>query len=419
MLNAPSAPDEAGRRVLYVDMAYTYDTVRRKRHEQFFEARHSGGLFERVIGVHPIADLSGNGAREVRSIAFTQRQTVIEGVSRRHGWRGPLAAIDFILSQAGLIRMLVGIIRRERIDLIVATDPVYSGLFGAILKFFSRRPLVIAIYANYDLAYATFKTLAMPRLIPSFRIQTMISGLVLRAADFTIAGNQDNLDWGLKHGADPDAAAVVTFARNIQPCHLADPAGREGPEATLRELGVPDAASYMIMISRLIPVKFAEDGVRAMIRVAQDHPDVVGIIAGEGALQPQLEALVEAAGLSERIRFVGHIDQDRLSRIEPACITVSPLTGMALVEAGLAGSPIVAYDADWQAEFVHDGVNGFVVPMGDHGALARGVLTILRDPEMRARMSAAAREAALRLADPARIIAADQAVFRRILQQTT
>lgn len=406
-----------GRRVLYVDLAYTHEIVVRKGHQNFFETRHSGGLFEHVWGVHPLADIAGSESKAIRTIEFSPSQTIIEGVSRSRDWPRLLAPLDLLLSQFALVRLLLRIIKREKVDLIVATDPVYSGLIGLILKRFSGRPLAVGIYANYDLAYETFGVVAMPRLIPSFKVQSFISGRVLRAADLVIGGNQDNLNWGLKHGANPGSAAVIPIARNVQPCHMADPATRGDPDEALAALGIPLGRKYLLMISRLIPVKFAEDGVKAMIHALKQSDQLVGIVAGDGSMRAELEALVAAEGLAGRILFIGHVDQEMLSRIIPRAVTVSPLTGMALVESGLGGSPAVAYDADWQAEFVENGVNGYIVPMWDYRQLGQKALELALDEGLRARMSTAMREIARRRADRDEIAKLEREVFGRVLDR--
>jgi glycosyltransferase involved in cell wall biosynthesis len=398
-------------------MAYTYEIVKRKGHENFFETRHSGGFFERVWGVHPAADIAGTQTREIREIAFSPNQTVIEGVSRSRSWPRILAPLDFLLSQLSLVRLLVRIVRREDIDLIVATDPFYSGLMGYLLKKLTKRPLAIGVYANYDLAYETFGFIALPRLLPWLWLQNLVAETVLHSADLVIGGNRNNLQYALAHGGNLQSSAVIPIARNVQPCHMADPAARGDADEALRDLRIPPADSYLLMISRLIPVKFAEDGVRAMILAAKDEPNLIGIVAGEGPMRSELEALVASEGLAERIIFIGHVDQGKLSEVIPRCVTISPLTGMALVEAGLGGSPAVAYDADWQAEFVENGLNGYIVPMWDYRQMAERALELVRNPELHGRMSAAMREMAYKRADRDEIAKLEHAVFGQLLDQ--
>ena len=52
---AKKAPGR-GRSCIFIDMAYSLDELRQRRHFQFFEARRSGGYFDKVIGLHPLAD---------------------------------------------------------------------------------------------------------------------------------------------------------------------------------------------------------------------------------------------------------------------------------------------------------------------------------------------------------------------------
>jgi glycosyltransferase involved in cell wall biosynthesis len=119
--------------------------------------------------------------------------------------------------------------------------------------------------------------------------------------------------------------------------------------------------------------------------------------------------------MTGRIHFLGHLDQQELSRLLPHCITVSPLTGMALTEAGLAGSPMVVFDRDWQADFVTDGVNGYVVPFLDHEAMADRIERIIADEGTRRRMAVAARERALEFADTSRIYAREHEALDEVL----
>ncbi len=75
--------------------------------------------------------------------------------------------------------------------------------------------------------------------------------------------------------------------------------------------------------------------------------------------------------------------------------SVSDGYGMAALEAMACGLPVVVTSACGVAQDVVEGVNGFVVPPRDPVAL-RDRLLALRDPELRVRMGAAARETALR-----------------------
>jgi glycosyltransferase involved in cell wall biosynthesis len=63
----------------------------------------------------------------------------------------------------------------------------------------------------------------------------------------------------------------------------------------------------------------------------------------------------------------------------------------ALLEAMAARLPVVATAVGGSPEIVRDGVNGRLVPPGAPAALARGILDLLEDAELRRRLGAEGR----------------------------
>jgi glycosyltransferase involved in cell wall biosynthesis len=69
---------------------------------------------------------------------------------------------------------------------------------------------------------------------------------------------------------------------------------------------------------------------------------------------------------------------------------------LLLIEAALAGRPVVTTDVGAVRDVVRDGETGVLVPTGDRGALATAVDTLLSDPALRDRLGSTARDRALR-----------------------
>jgi glycosyltransferase involved in cell wall biosynthesis len=65
---------------------------------------------------------------------------------------------------------------------------------------------------------------------------------------------------------------------------------------------------------------------------------------------------------------------------------------MALLEAMSAGLPIIATRLEGLEEVVSEGVHGLFMPVDDANALSHVILQLLRDPPLRARMGAAAKQ---------------------------
>jgi glycosyltransferase involved in cell wall biosynthesis len=130
--------------------------------------------------------------------------------------------------------------------------------------------------------------------------------------------------------------------------------------------------------------------------MAQVPPPAVAVLAGEGALRGELEAMVAARGLSGRVLLPGHVE-DMPAAYAAADVVLHASTepeafGRTLVEAGAMERVVIASDLGAPRETVRPGETGWLVPPGDPAALAEAVLRALAlPPEQRAAMGRAAR----------------------------
>ncbi len=402
------------RSLLYIDMAYTYDMIKAKKHFEFLESRHSDGYFDKVWGVHPMADVGSGQRTTFRVIEHSPRQTIVEGVAESLSLPRFLLPLNFLFSQLKLAKYLVKLVRQHDISLIAATDPFYGGLLGLYLKRKCKKPLAIFVYGNYDDIYAEKKQLAFPKLIPFRWLEVAISRKIFHNCDIVVGGTRNYLDYARNNGAAGKLGMVSPFSKNMSRYHLRPLAEREAAEAALERLGIPLRKKYLISVARLEAVKHTDDAVKAMKVVMDKDPEVVGIMAGDGSMRAELEQMAKDLGISDRVFFTGNLDQKTLSEIIPQCITLSPLTGMALVECGLGGSPAVAYHRDWQPDFIKDDVNGYIVPYKDYKAMGERALHILNDIFLRAKLSAAMRQKAFAYADTETLYRQEHDVFDQL-----
>ncbi|HEV3051075.1 MAG TPA: hypothetical protein VGX50_12250, partial [Longimicrobium sp.] len=119
---------------MVIDMAYTHQMALGKGHLEFFAARHANGYFDRVWSVHPLADVAGKASRRLDFIRYSPRHLLVEGVSRACRLPSFLAPVDFLFTQAAMLRILLRLVRRHRLDVIITGDPFYGGLLGTILR---------------------------------------------------------------------------------------------------------------------------------------------------------------------------------------------------------------------------------------------------------------------------------------------
>ncbi|MFM8552511.1 MAG: glycosyltransferase [Nitrospiraceae bacterium] len=124
---------------------------------------------------------------------------------------------------------------------------------------------------------------------------------------------------------------------------------------------------------------------RAM-RLAADRGDAPWqlLIVGEGPARADLEQLSERLNLADRVVFAGP-RRDVASVLPLMDLFVCPSLyegfGIAIVEAMLAGLPVVASDVGGIPEIVVPGDTGLLVPPGDPEALAKAIQDLLAHPE--------------------------------------
>ena len=137
-----------------------------------------------------------------------------------------------------------------------------------------------------------------------------------------------------------------------------------------------------------------------MARVVREVPDARLAIYGVGEDLERLQALTEKLGLSDSVTFAGYTTTPLEVMSRAACVistTRREAMPLTLLETLAVGTPVVVYDIRYgPREIVRDGVDGFVVPVGDVKAAARAVVRLLKEPDLREQMSQSARDVTAR-----------------------
>lgn len=169
------------------------------------------------------------------------------------------------------------------------------------------------------------------------------------------------------------------------------------------QANVAQDAPVVALIARFQDVK-GHDVFQAMARqVALQIPqarflvageDVHGVAADTAYKQRILETARTDPLLRERMVYLGFRDDTERVIAAPDVVVCSSFFesyGLVNVEAMACGKPVVSTSRGGPAETVVHGETGFLVEPGDHEGLARHVITLLRDPNLRARMGQAGR----------------------------
>lgn len=136
-------------------------------------------------------------------------------------------------------------------------------------------------------------------------------------------------------------------------------------------LGVPHGAFVVALVGACAPVKRHGLVIRA---IAEADAPVYCLHAGAGSLECSERELADALGVSDRVRFLGSVNQMRDIYIASDCHVMPSKyegLGLAAIEAASCAIPTVAFDVPGLCDVVEDGATGVLVREASSRELAR------------------------------------------------
>lgn len=233
------------------------------------------------------------------------------------------------------------------------------------------------------------------------RIRDLLLGWIFRNAKFILSTGQVGLE-AFKALGCPEAKL-----KNL-PCVVDLDAPRDIDQESknyalrLREKFASAGTLIFICAGQLIPRKGYDVAINSFAKAAQQWPgrQAVLLMAGEGPEMGELEEMVRALGLSERVHFLGWLQLDNFKGFfQAADILIHPARWdpfpLVVLEAMSWGLPVLASDQTMAAvDRVRHGESGFIHHVDDAEALAGHIAYFLEDPARVRQMGAKAREIA-------------------------
>ena len=270
----------------------------------------------------------------------------------------------------GMVSRLASLIRAERPDLVHLHSRRGADTWGGLAAKLAGVPCVLSRRVDN----------------PESRLAVAIK---YRLYDHVITISEGIRQVLLSEGLAADRVSCVRSAVDATP-YLA-PVDRA---AFCAEFGLPADALVAGVVAQLIPRKGHRYLLAALPALLARHPALKVLIFGQGPLEAELRAEVEAAGLAGAVRFTG-FRHDLPRWLGGLDLLVHPADmeglGVSLLQASAAAVPIVTSRAGGLPEAVQDGVTGILCPPGDVAALGAAIDRLAGDPALRARYGAAGR----------------------------
>lgn len=231
----------------------------------------------------------------------------------------------------------------------------------------------------------------------------------LRSADVVVACTESLA----RQARGAGAARVVVVSDGVDCAGL-------GPAVELR----PDSADRRVVT---LSGPAAAGGALALVAALRYVPDAELVVAGrateEGAETRLLEA-VDAAGVSDRVRWLGWLPREKaLDLVTDADVVVSPrfeaTAARSALEAMCRARPVVGVDQPVLTDVVEHGTTGVLVPPRNSAALAAAIRSLLVDPFRREALAQAGADRVSAVYDWARVVVRLQAVYDQALSAAT
>jgi len=304
--------------------------------------------------------------------------------------RSPRPGIDrfFGLINPGLWKL----VRQGRFDCLIVYGYAYLSFWLAILSAKSARiPLILA----------TDATCLAPRDGRGWKIplKRILLPRIFGLADIVCAPSSATIEFLRSLGIPEDCIVLCHYT--VDNDYFAQATAKVNRIEVRQRWNIPDDAVVILFCGKLVPWKRPQDVLRAFAAINQ-QPQVISnpvylIYAGEGILRQSLEIEAKSLGVTDRVRFLGFVNQSRLPEVYAASdLLVLPSEyepwGLVVNEAMVCGLPVIVSDrVGAERDLVRPGETGEIYPVGNVAALSSILRRLLADPTQLKRMGEAAR----------------------------
>lgn len=297
-------------------------------------------------------------------------------------------------------------VRRRRCDVIQAHWILPQGLVAVAVGRLCRVPVVITAHGSDVFAVRG-------------RAGTWLKRVALRRAA-AVTANSSATEAAVRAIA-PDLRDLRRIPMGVAGPPVADPRAVDALRRELRLGGGP----VLISVGRLVAQKGAADLLHALAILTGDWPAACAVIVGDGPERANLEARARDLKIRDRVRFVGAVDPRRVpGYLAIADVFVAPAKatpegaaegqGLAIIEAMLAGIPVVASRSGGVVDAVRQDETGLLVDENAPPQIAAAIARLMRERDLATRLAVRAQAMAAKTYAAERTAAAFSRLFAEI-----
>ena len=208
--------------------------------------------------------------------------------------------------------------------------------------------------------------------------------------DKVVAVSQSQLERRLKQRPSaPRKMTVINAGRTITIDSSA-----EARDAFRSRFQIHQSAFLIGLVTLLKPLKGIETFIQAFSMIIEKHPDIMGVVVGEGICEKEYRDMASNMHLNDRLFFAGRMDN--IERILPAFdIAVQPSEyegfSLTMLEYMAAGLPIIASDIPANREAVLENQEALLFPVNNPEKMCDKIIYLYNHKEKRIEIGNAAK----------------------------
>lgn len=306
------------------------------------------------------------------------------------------------LKDLAALRQLRSLVRAVKPD-VVHTHSSKAGVLGRAAAWAERTPAVVHTIHGPPFMPVEGSPLRRARTRAQNHLYTLAERWAARRCHAIVAVADAMTDqFRARRIGAPAQFSTIRSGMELAP--FLEPMTTEQRAERRAALGIPDDALVVGTVARLAQHKGHDDLIDALADRLRDDPDVYLLWVGDGWWRERLETRLADAGVRNKVVITGMVPaHDVPGLVKPMDVLAHPSAREGLPrtvpQALLSGVAVVAYDADGTREACVDGETGVLVPVGDVAALRRGVLGLLDDASLRARLAEEGRRRCVEMFD--------------------
>ncbi len=169
--------------------------------------------------------------------------------------------------------------------------------------------------------------------------------------------------------------------------------------------------------SNFRPIKRITDMIKAFKIISEEIESEL-VLIGDGPERPKAENLSKRLGIHDRVHFMGNV-KDVHEVLCNSDLFLLPSEdesfGLAALEAMSCEVPVVASDVGGLKELIDNGVDGYLVNVGDVETLAQRATKILGNPELQKKLGQNARKKVLENYTPNLVVPKYEELYNEVL----